>query len=420
MTFELTETPMQQLAEAMEKQNSSDVIGNHGNLPRTSGLAGTIWRSRWIVLVITILSLVAGFVWTQMHSGYQSEGIFRFGGPVPMKRPAPDGKEPSPGISQADFNRYFASYTKPEQFDEYIREKKLESVPGVSDLRQQLAAQGGMAQITEPVYSLAHQGSLGLIRPKEAVNVLGLRISYAGKSPEAAPQMVELIVQYARDRIIHLAFKDEFTDRRQDLKLRIAKFEAEISNLETDLEDYGQKASSLKQLMGRTGGNTFPGNLEVAAITEDSARFLPLPMQVAATEVQTIETAQLIQNKKRKLMQDSLQLEYCDLVLKMMGNTKSGEASLKNLELIKDEMFKRKDLKDNKVRQVFNAITMDNRNAEFVYIENSRFVAGPTLPQNAGSRPLLTIAASLIAALILSVIAICGRQFMAYRPAKAN
>jgi len=73
------------------------------------------------------------------------------------------------------------------------------------------------------------------------------------------------------------------------------------------------------------------------------------------------------------------------------------------------EVFKGKNMSDEVVQEVYNTITVDNQNAINVYLEKSRFIAGPTLPARSSARLTLVLAASLMVGLFLSVVLVLGR-----------
>ena len=128
------------------------------------------------------------------------------------------------------------------------------------------------------------------------------------------------------------------------------------------------------------------------------------------TEVLASEATEKIHKARREQQQNVLLREYYDKAKILVDNTKSGEDILRGLEPVKVEVFKNKNMEDDTVKEVFNQITIDNQTAISQYLEKSRFIAGPSLPENLSLRLSVTILFSLFAGFILSLAVIFGRK----------
>jgi hypothetical protein len=388
-------------------------------------LLAIIWHSRWLVVTITALMVVCGLTWSLIRVSYQSQGFFQFGGVIPVvsegERDAPRDKdkgkekekEPVSGISLADFKRFTGSYATVERFNEFVLDKKLESLPGINDLRRKFTSRDGISKSVEPIYTFVKLEATGRIAPPKDgnTNVLGLRINYLHPSPKIAQQMAHLLGRYTMDSIVYLIYQDAVSFKINELKTRMTKLDSAIIDHQMQQEEYRQKANGLKEIIGRNPQAAAPGMRQVVTITEDTARYLPPVTLLMTTEVLAAESHEAVEKIKREQVQTALLLEYYESAKTKLDETKSGETYLRNLEAVKENVFKGKNLENNVVRQAYNLITVDNQTAIDVYLNKSRFIAGPTLPAYPTTRPAIAVAVSMILGLFLSTVFVVVRKW---------
>ncbi|MDP3843875.1 MAG: lipopolysaccharide biosynthesis protein [Oxalobacteraceae bacterium] len=369
----------------------------------------TIWRSRWMVLIVTSLVAICGVVGALYVGKYRSEGFFQFGGAIPTKEYNAGGS----GITLSDYKRFAASYTTSERFAEYVQDKKLDSAAGIDDLRKAFVSRGGIAKSIEPVYPFTKLDAKNLMdQPKDSSNnVIGLQINVESANSQTAQQMVGFLGHYVMDSIVYLIYSDTLRFKQSEISAKLIRLDNSIIYNKEKLEEYRRKGADLKQILTRYPSSSNQQSQQVVSVTEDSARYLSPVTQLVTTEVQTSEANELIVKTKREQQQAILLQEYYKNAKALLESTKSGETVLRGLEPVKDRVFKDKNLDDEVVKEVYNVITMDNQNAINVYLEKSRFIAGPTLPSRSSSRPALVLAGSLIFGLFLSMILVFGRNW---------
>lgn len=404
----------------MQQHNNTPIamIGDGTELISLTDLLAPIWRARWMVLIITLLGMACGLSWALFNANYKSQGFFQFGGAIPMVKETikekEKEKEPSPGITLSDFKRYAASYATSERFGDYVQDKKLGSTPGVNDLRKIFSSRDGISKIIDPVYPFTKLDAKELMeQPKDSSNnVIGLRINYEGNSPQVAQQMVGLLGRYAMDSIVYLIYTDALRFKHDEIRTKITKLDSTIIDKKIQLDEYRRKAADLKQIIARNpdaaGRET---SRQVVQITEDSARYLPPVTLLMTTEVQASDANEAILKAKYEQNQNMLLLEYYDRVKVLLDSTKSGETVLRGLEPVKAIVFKEKNLQDDVIKDVYNMITIDNQTAMNLYLNKSRFIAGPTLPERSTARPAIALAMGLMLGLFLSLFFVFGREW---------
>lgn len=371
-----------------------------------------LWRSRWMILFVTLSVGAFGLARSLHYAQYKSEGFFQFGGAIPAMK----DKEPGTGILLSDYKRYVASYSTSERFADFVRDKKLGSAPAIDSLSAVLASRdvaATLATLIEPIYPYTKLDAKELMdQPKDSSNnIIGMRINYASRSPENAQQMVRLLGSYVMDSIIYQVYSDELQFKHGEIKAKIIKLDNVIITNQELLEKYRRKGADLKQIVSRYPESSRQASRQVISVTEDSARYLSPVTLLATTEVQASEANESIRKTKREQRQSALLLEYYDHAKALLDGTKSGETLLRGLEPVKESVFKGKNLEDDVIKEVYNAITIDNQNAIIVYLEKSRFIAGPTLPTETSARPRIVLLVSLMLGLFLSVLMAFARNW---------
>jgi LPS O-antigen subunit length determinant protein (WzzB/FepE family) len=371
-----------------------------------------LWRSRWLILVVSLSVAACGVAGALYFAKYNSEGFFQFGGAIPAYERDKD-KEPSPGISLADYKRYTASYATSERFADFVQEKQLGSTVGIESLYKTFTSRDGITKLIEPIYPFTKLDAKELMdQPKDGSNnVIGLRINYASSSPENAQQMVKLLGNYVMDSIIYQIYSDKLRFKRSEIVTDMTRLNNVIITNNELLEKYHRKGVDLKKIVSRYPESSRQASRQVISVTEDSARYLSPITLLATTEVQESEANEAIRKAKRELRQSALRLEYYDRAKALLDGTKSGENLLRGLESAKDSVFKGKNMEDDVIKEVYNKITIDNQTAINLYLERSRFIAGPTLPVRSSARPLFTLAVSLLLGLSLSVLLVFARKW---------
>jgi hypothetical protein len=396
-----------------------------------------LWRSRWMILLVTLAIAVCGLVGVFYFAQYKSEGFLQFGGAIPAvkdKEQMPEtgkdrdqtrekdrekdkdkdkDKEHGPGISLSDYKGYAASYATAERFADFVKDKKLGSTVGIDKLVEIFNSRDGITKLIEPVYSFTKLDAKELMDlPKDSNNnIIGLRISYASRNPENAQQMVGLLGMYVMDSIIYQIYSNELQFKRSEIIAKMTKLDNVIITNQELLEKYRRQGADLKQIINRHPESSMQAARQVISVTEDNARYLPPVTLLVTTEVQASEANETIRKAKREQRQSALWLEYYDHAKAILDRTQSGESILRGLEPVKESVFKGKNLEDDVIKEVYNSITIDNQIAINLYLEKSRFIAGPTLPTHSSARPLLVLVISLVLGLCLAILLVFARNW---------
>lgn len=409
----------------MQNQNSqhNQIASTTEPIVSLADLLAPIVRARVAVLIITLLVVSFCLALSVLKAKYKSQGFFQFGGPIPLaleriknkekNKDEDEDEEHGLGITLSDFKRYASAYSTNERFNDFVEDKKLVAAPGVERLRQTFASREGISRIIEPVYPFTKLDAKELMeQPKgSSNNVIGLRIEYDGESPEIAQNMVGLLGRYAMDSIVYLIYSDALRFKNEEIKTKLTELDSAIIRNKIKIDEYHRRAADLRQIIARNPAAAKQVERQVVEIKEDTAHFLPPVTLLTTTEVQVAEAHEAIVKAKHDQIQNQLLLEYYDRVKSVLDSTKSGEAILRALEPVKVSVFKDKNMQDDAIKEVFNMITVDNQKAINVYLNKSRFIAGPTFPAHSTVRMGLVLVASVILGLLLSVLFVFARSW---------
>jgi len=371
-------------------------------------LIAILWNSRFLIAGTTLAITALCMSGTLFLDKYKSEGFLQFGGAIPERPPLKTKDlepEPAPGIMLSDYKRYSAAFSTSERFSEYVKQEKLEAEPNVIALRQVFASRNGIGKIIEPVYPFTKLDAKELLNDaKEGDNnVIALHISYAADNAKGAQDTVALLGKYAVDTIIYMIYSDMLRFKSAEIATKITKLDNTIIENKEKLELFRRKGTSLKQIVARYPESAGQASRQLVSVTEETARYLSPSTQLMTSEVESNEANEAIYKAKREQIQYSILREYYDHAKILADSNKSGEMILRGLEPIKKNIFKDKDLKDETVKQVYNLITIENEKATNLYLNKTRFIAGPSYPEQRSTRLSIALVVSLILGLFISI-----------------
>lgn len=377
-----------------------------------SDVLAPLWRGRLTILAITTLAVALGMTNALNSVKYRSDGFLQFSGAIPEQKEK-DKKEAPPGINPADFKRYAAAFGTSNRFNGYIRQNKLENVGDVHGLRNTFASREGAALLLEPVYPFTKLDARDLMDPPKDSNnnIIGLRISYEAATPESAQISVGMLGRYVIDSIIYSVYSDQLRFKHAEIVARTNKLSNDIIFNNEKLERFHRKGIDLEKIVARYPESANVIGRQVVTVNEESARYLSPRSQMMTNEVEAGEAKEAIYAAKREQAQNILLREYYDRAKILLDTSTSGEAILRGLEPLKEATFKGKDLQNEAIKEVYNTISIDNQNALSLYLEKSRFIAGPSLPESRSTRLSTALVLSFFLGLLVSIIVVFGRAW---------
>lgn len=371
-------------------------------------ICAALWRSRFVFLAVMVSVTAITLVGLLHFAKYESEGLFRFGGAIPIPQTAEfstlanlgynaeDRKLP-PGIGFSDYKLFAAFYSTRERFDLYVHDNKLDDTAVIRNLRARFVSPESVEDMLNPVYAITRQDAKNLVGKTDSTsnNVIGLRITFSADTPELAQKMVNTLGRYAIDSIAYVVYAGAVPADCAAIKTKLVRYDAFILSKSEHMAELRRRVAYLKDIAQRHP-DLANATRQVVTVTEQSARYLPPVTLLATAEVEESEVREAIHRANSEKSKAALLLEYCERLKEVIASTNSGEAVVQSLEKTKNEVFKDKDLSDDVVKDVYQGVTIANRNAISVYLDNSRFIAGPTLPNRRNVRPSIAIVISLV------------------------
>ncbi|MDO8048048.1 lipopolysaccharide biosynthesis protein [Janthinobacterium sp. SUN211] len=388
-----------------------------GAVTSRSDPLSTLWHARRMIVGLTVASIALGVSSTLYLAKYKSEGFLQFGGPIPLQAEktakTKDAKEAAFGIQLSDYKRYSAAFGSRGRFDDFVQAAKLDNTPGITGLRKNITSEKNLNTIIEPIFPFTKLDAKDLMeQPKESSNnVIGLRISYDASTPEEAQRIVALLGRYTMDTIVYLIYTDSLRFKHLEITAKITKLDNDIIASKQKLAEYGRRIKDLKQIVARYPKADVQNTSQVVTVTDENSRYLSPVTQLMTAEVEASTAEEVIYQAKREQQQYLLLRDYYDIAKAALDANKSGEAVLRALEASKEQAFKTKDLNDELIKEVYNKITVDNQNSINLYLEKSRFIAGPSLPENRTTRLSTALMASALLGLFLGCLLALGRQW---------
>ena len=374
------------------------------------------WIGRKSIAIGAVLAVIIGFAGSQYVEKYESEGFFQFGGAIPLsKGQVVDNKEPIHGITLSDYKRYSAVFSTNERLEEFIKQNKLLDSAAADSLHKIFGSRDGISKLVEPVYPFTKMDAKELMeQPKDATNnVIGLRIHYATSNPVDAQRIVGLLGSYAMDSIIYFSYADSLRFKQTELTAKITKFDNDIIDLKERLAEYQRRGAALKLIVSRYPDTSSQAARQVISVTPDNARYLSPVTHLMSTEVEATQTAEEIIKAQREQQQAMLSRDYYDAAKAVLDSQKTGENIIRSLEPLKEKVFSGKDMENDVIKEVYNTISIENKNAISLYLEKSRFIAGPSLPTRPTGKLSAILLASFFIGLILSMALVIGRHWWA-------
>jgi hypothetical protein len=243
--------------------------------------------------------------------------------------------------------------------------------------------------------------------------VIGLRIHYATSNPVDAQRIVGLLGSYAMDSIIYFSYADSLRFKQTELTAKITKFDNDIIDLKERLAEYQRRGAALKLIVSRYPDTSSQAARQVISVTPDNARYLSPVTHLMSTEVEATQIAEEIIKAQREQQQAILSRDYYDAAKAVLDSQKTGENIVRSLEPLKEKVFSGKDMENDVIKEVYNTISIENKNAISLYLEKSRFIAGPSLPTRPTGKLSAILLASFFIGLILSMALVIGRHWWA-------
>jgi len=334
-----------------------------------SALFAVLWRRRKLIifgtLAVTILAAGASLLIPRV---YRSEGFYQLG---------------SGGVSIPLFKNSSSMFTNPNRFLGYASQEALFSENEKRVISKRFQEAQSIQRWIDPLYAFSKtdQRELALIGKEEGNSVLGLNLAFEAKSPAFAARMVSFFGHYVRDCLMYVTLFNYISDNAISAHTSLQKNENDLIINRFQLEQLDKKMADIQGILRKYPDSARIENRQLVSIQEGGARFLSPVTQLVGIESTVAdlrrEGAQL-EREREKLL---LRVEYFDLGKAALGKAgEQGEKLFLSIQSVHKELFTRKNLSSDTVREVYNNLSVDQQDFNRTFYTSYRFVSGPTVP----------------------------------------
>lgn len=349
------------------------------------------WQLRRRVLLLTVIfaSLIfAAVFWFRCQ--YSSEGFLR----APRKF--------------SEYNAHKAALWDGETLRSFLEENKKLDDPNGRYLLAALNERFVQAHL-QAVQPLSKDDLRYIADAKgvlEAPGILGFSISFSDRSPQNAQARVELLGDYVKDTMLSEDLRDTIYTKAGESKVKKQLIDNQIIQKRLALAQAAQRLDAARGIASRypEASKMEARQLLSTGNDKDSSRYLSPMAQLVGTETEIADLKSQLALLERDAEQNALRNNFYERVAQRSREVETGKALLTEFVTIGRSVFKDRNLEDDKTREVYNQIMLIAEQMQTKHVTETRFVSGPTLPENrSGPGPLALVLLSLIGGVSLAV-----------------
>jgi len=325
-------------------------------------LVRALWRYRWIVVVLSLVSGLAGVTLSVLSEHYRSEGLFL----TPAK------------MELGSLKRYEAAWNNPVRLQEFIDLNQLSGTQTEKLLRQLADSPGLLAEAVQPVFSLTGRDvrTYDLRTTQGAGELIGVRLSLSRQ--EVTPETpLQSLAEYLRHTMIQVdlegaALQQCLLFQTRDQELRNAQLQSDF-----DVSQLQARAERLRELITRIPGAAAVDLRQVSSLEGGGERYLSPATQLVAVEIGITEAELASRQRARDLVSAGLFRTYYCKARELMAVPRTGRQLLDALQALQGDVFKGQDMSIDIVEQTANQLAIELAGWRNNYLEQVRFVVPP-------------------------------------------
>jgi len=354
------------------------------------GLILRCWElRRQIILLAAVLFVLFFALSFWVGRQYSSEGFLR----APRKF--------------AEFNAQKAAFWDGETLRRYLEaNKKLDDVNG-RYLLGALSERFVQAHL-QAVQPLSKDDLRYITDAKaalEAVGILGFSISFKAQSPESAQARVQLLGDFVKDTMLSEDLLDAIYTKVGETKAKKQQIDNQIIQKRLALAQAAARLDAARAIAGKypEASKMEARQLLSTGNDNDSSRYLSPVAQLVGIETEIANLKSQLTLLERDADQNALRNEFYERIDQRSRQVQTGNGLLAEFVKIGQDVFKGRNLQDDKTREVYNQIMLVAEQMRTKHISEARFVSGPTLPDTrSGPGALVLALLSLIGGIALA------------------
>jgi len=353
-----------------------------------------LWK-HWKLIVFgtlctTLLSIGISFLLPRV---YRSEGFYQLGNPT--KKIAEDEKSTtkktasitkktaSIGVPVPLYKSSSTQFFNPNRFQLIVSQDKSFGEEELKRIKNNFRTAEDINKWIKPVYAFSKEDTreFAQLPQDESNSVIGLNLAYETESPKDAAAYVSFFGNYIRDCLMYVVLYNYIMDGYSSSVSQTSKIENDIIDIKFELLQNTNKMKDIHAILSNYPDSAKIENRQLVSIQEGGDRFLAPITQLVGIESALADLRQDLTKLERDKEKLTARAEYFSRCFKEMSKKgEHGESLFLLIQSIKDEVFKKKDLSKDEVKEVFNSISIDLQTFDFIFYQNSRFISGPTIP----------------------------------------
>ena len=373
-----------------------------------------LWQRRKLILFgtlgATLLSIGISFLIPQV---YRSEGFYQLGNPMAKsisenEKSTTTKKTGSIGVPVPLYKSGSSQFFNPNRFQLIASQDKSFKEEDLREIVANFRKAEDISKWIKPVYAFAKEDAreFSQLPQDESNSVIGLNLAYEADSPEKASAYVSFFGKYIRDCLLYLTLYNYIMDGYSSTVTQTNKNENDIIGIQFELLQNTNKMKDIRAILSDYPESAKIENRQLVSVQDGGSRFLAPVTQLVGIESILADLRQNLAELRRDREKINARSDYFSSCYNELEKTgKRGEALFLLLKSTKDEVFKKKDLGKDEVKEVFNTLSIDLQTFDLNFFSNSRFISGPTIP-TVHIRPLKSIIAivSCFASFFLLII----------------
>ena len=337
--------------------------GNEDEIDLVS-LFSVIWKRRKMIvfgtLGITLLAAISSFM---IPKGYLSAGFFQLGGGMPNS----EFKSISALVYDPDNLKMFADREKTVALWEKINEsfKTSESIK----------------KLIKPIYTHTKEDTriIGDLPSDQKNVVIGLELSYEADLSQKAHDVVIFLGDHINNCLNYNNLYSYIQNKYNNADSDLAKNENAIMDNQYQLLQYANKTLDIQAILLK-----YPDSARIEdrqLVSNQGYHYLAPITQLVGIESTLADLRRGsidLERSKEKLMLFKEYYFNCKDMMEKAG--KNGNFILSQLPIIRNDLFKNKELSKDTTKDVFNNISIDIQNFNNISAAN-RFISGPSIPE---------------------------------------
>ncbi|KHK57802.1 hypothetical protein PI87_05005 [Ralstonia sp. A12] len=239
----------------------------------------------------------------------------------------------------------------------------------------------------------------------EAVGILGFSITFKDQVAENAQARVQLLGDFVKDTMLSEDLLDAIYTKVGETKAKKQQIDNQIIQKRLALAQATARLDAARTIAGKypEASRMEARQLLSTGNDKDSVRYLSPMAQLVGVETEIADLKSQLALLERDAEQNALRNEFLERIDRRSRQAQTGNGLLAEFVKIGQDVFKGKNLQDDKTREVYNQIMLVAEQMRTKHISEARFVSGPTLPDTrSGPGALVLALLSLIGGIVLA------------------